>query len=177
MVLSSVIQSLDKNKFRKQEGPRGQQKKKEKEKNEMSGGEVPLCVFNSALPLSIYQGKWLALMGHNDMQCLAQAICLHMLLLILLASIMACSNEVHSVIGEAENTLNCPQDPKNEEAAVERWWTKRLIIKQINYFIFVQIFWENWSNLIDLVITNTLVNSDESQKICSALGKTVCHFL
>lgn len=57
MVLSTVIQSLDKNKFRKRVGPRGQQEEKEKEKNEMSGGEVPLCVFNSTLPLSIYQGK------------------------------------------------------------------------------------------------------------------------
>lgn len=53
-------------------------------------------------------------MGHNDMQCLAEAICLHMLLLILLVSVMGgCPNEVHSVMEEAENTINCPQDPKN----------------------------------------------------------------
>lgn len=49
-------------------------------------------------------------MGHNNMQCLAEVICLHMLPLILLVPIMGCPNELHSVMEVAENTINCPQD-------------------------------------------------------------------
>jgi len=57
-------------------------------------------------------------MGHNDMQRLAEAICLHMLPLILLASIMGGPNELHSVMGEVENTMNCPQDPKKGRSTI-----------------------------------------------------------
>lgn len=75
-------------------------KLEQKEKDGVREGEGPLCLFNSPPPLPIYQGKWLALMGHNDMQCLAEAIWLHMLPLMLLASIMGYCNEVHSVMRE-----------------------------------------------------------------------------
>lgn len=40
-------------------------------------------------------------MGQNDMQCLAEAICLHMLPLMSMLSIMGNNNEVHLVMREA----------------------------------------------------------------------------
>lgn len=59
-------------------------------------------------------------MGQNDMQFLAEAICLHMLPLMSLASIMGYSNEVHSVMREAVKIINSSQDPIRAGAALER---------------------------------------------------------
>lgn len=65
--------------------------------SERSGGS-PACIFNSPKPLPIYQGKWVALMGQDDVQCLAEAICLHMLPLMSAAvSIMGRHNEARLV--------------------------------------------------------------------------------
>lgn len=59
-------------------------------------------------------------MGQNDMQCLAEAICLHMLSVMSLASIIGYPNEVHSVMREAVKIINCSQDPMKDGAALER---------------------------------------------------------
>lgn len=45
-------------------------------------------------------------MGQNDMQCLAEAICLCMLLLMLLTSVIESPNEVRSVMSEAVKIIN-----------------------------------------------------------------------
>lgn len=95
---------------------------KEKEKDEVREVEPPLRVFNSPQPLPIYQGKWLALMGQNDMQCLAEAICLHLLPLMLLVSIMGYPNEVHWIVSEAEEIINTNWDPVKKGATTEKWW-------------------------------------------------------
>lgn len=54
------------------------------------------------------------------MQCLAEAICLHMLSVMSLASIIGYPNEVHSVMREAVKIINCSQDPIKDGAALER---------------------------------------------------------
>lgn len=59
-------------------------------------------------------------MGQNDMQCLAEAICLHMLSLMSPPSIMEYSNEVHSLTGEAVKIRNSSQDPIRAGAAPQR---------------------------------------------------------
>lgn len=50
-------------------------------------------------------------MGQDDMQCLAEAICLHMLPLMSPASIMGNPNEVQLVMREAVKIMNSSQDP------------------------------------------------------------------
>lgn len=67
-------------------------------------------------------------MGQNDMQCLAEAICLHMLPLmsnVWLASIIRYPNEVRLVIKEAVKIINSSQDPYkgrgNPEKMMDGW--------------------------------------------------------
>lgn len=92
-------------------------KQRREGKDKVHEGKDPLWVFNSILPLPIYQGKWLALMGQNDVQCLAETICLHMLWLMSLPFIMGYSNEVRSVMREPVKIINCSQDPINREGS------------------------------------------------------------
>lgn len=67
-------------------------------------------------------------MGQNYKQWLVEAICLHMLSLMLLASIMWCPNEVHLVMREAVKIINCSQDriKTGQHWKDDGWNSKRL---------------------------------------------------